>query len=290
MNIVYRNGSVWATHCVRRNGRAGVRWYQVDVPSLNVAQKGNVEDPSLYYFMPSIAVNASDDMVLGFTGSDATIFASAMYAGRLSTDPADQVSVPISYKDGAGPYDHTGGSGSNRWGDYSLTTIDPTDDTTFWTIQEYARVSNNWGTYIAELAYAPACPTPNNYCASSINSTGVGAQIDYAGTTLVSANDFQLSTYGCPGNQVGIFYYGPNETSQAFGNGTRCVSGNTTRLPIISTDLFGFAVYPLDLTNLPPGGGIQAGDTVKFQFWYRDPAAGGAAFNLSNGLSATFCP
>ena len=25
-----------------------------------------------------------------------------------------------------------------RWGDYSATVVDPEDDTTFWTIQEYA--------------------------------------------------------------------------------------------------------------------------------------------------------
>jgi hypothetical protein len=35
---------------------------------------------------------------------------------------------------------------------------------------------------------------------------------------------------------------------------------------------------------------ITPGSTWTFQFWYRDLAAGGAGFNLSNELSATFCP
>ena len=39
-----------------------------------------------------------------------------------------------------------------------------------------------------------------------------------------------------------------------------------------------------------PTSQITPGSTWYFQFWYRDSAAGGAAFNLSNGLSATFCP
>ncbi|MFT4538801.1 MAG: hypothetical protein ACI841_003409 [Planctomycetota bacterium] len=28
---------------------------------------------------------------------------------------------------------------------------------------------------------------------------------------------------------------------------------------------------------------------MNFQFWYRGAAFGGAGFNLSNGLRATFC-
>ena len=88
----------------------------------------------------------------------------------------------------------------------------------------------------------------------------------------------------------GIFYYGSSETSQPFGNGFRCIGGSTFRLPILQIDIFGFASYDIDFNNLPSGGGISGGDTVKFQFWFRDPAGGGAAYNLSDGLSATFCP
>ena len=59
--------------------------------------------------------------------------------------------------------------------------------------------------------------------------------------------------------------------------------------PPVTADGFGDVARPLDLT-LPPAdagpGMIQAGDTWNFQFWYRDPAAGGAGFNLSDGLEA----
>jgi hypothetical protein len=30
--------------------------------------------------------------------------------------------------------------------------------------------------------------------------------------------------------------------------------------------------------------------THRFQCWFRDPAAGGASFDLSNGLEVTFVP
>ncbi len=40
----------------------------------------------------------------------------------------------------------------NLWGDYSSTVVDPANDTSFWTIQEYARPlapdgSSRWGTW-----------------------------------------------------------------------------------------------------------------------------------------------
>ena len=290
MNALWRNGSVWATHGVSRSNRAAVRWYQVAVPGMSLVQSGTIDDPSLHYYMPSIAVNAADEVALGFSASNANQYVGAYWSGRLPSDPSGQAAVPQPYRTGIGPYNNNGGGGSNRWGDYSLTTVDPSDDASFWTIQEYARSNNEWGTFIAELGYPVACPAPTNYCTTSINSTGVGALMLYTGTTGVLANDFVLAASGCPANKVGLFYYGSSESAQAFGNGTRCIGGSTTRLPIISTDAFGFASYTLDLPNLPPGGAIQAGDTRKFQFWYRDPAGGGAAFNLSDGLSATFCP
>jgi hypothetical protein len=39
-----------------------------------------------------------------------------------------------------------------------------------------------------------------------------------------------------------------------------------------------------------PTGLVAPGSTWYFQAWFRDPAAGGAAFNLSDGLAVTFCP
>jgi hypothetical protein len=37
-------------------------------------------------------------------------------------------------------------------------------------------------------------------------------------------------------------------------------------------------------------GALTAGSTWYFQYWYRDPLAGGANFNLSDALGGTFCP
>lgn len=49
--------------------------------------------------------------------------------------------------------------------------------------------------------------------------------------------------------------------------------------------------HQLDNTMPPtPATQITAGSTWHFACWYRDPAAGGAFFNLSDALSITFIP
>ena len=42
--------------------------------------------------------------------------------------------------------------------------------------------------------------------------------------------------------------------------------------------------------TLPSGAGIGAFLTQHFQFWYRDPGAGGAGFNLSTAMTLVFLP
>ena len=71
----------------------------------------------------------------------------------------------------------------------------------------------------------------------------------------------------------------------------RCSRQTLYRLAPIQTDFLGTFVYPLDLTAPPePAAQIMPGSTWYFQFWYRDPADGGANFNLSNALTVPFTP
>jgi len=137
----------------------------------------------------------------------------------------------------------------------------------------------------------PICPPPESYCSSGPNSFGPGgARIQAVGSTSVASNDLQLQAVAAARSQPGLFYFGPEETQVTFGNGLRCVGGIVVRLPVVGTDAFGFATFDLDLLALPPAAAIQAGDTVHFQYWFRDPLAGGALFDLTDGLRITFCP
>jgi hypothetical protein len=133
------------------------------------------------------------------------------------------------------------------------------------------------------------CLAPTSYCVAAPNSTGSGAQISGIGTTSIAANDFGLRTTNLPANAVGLYFMGTTTLQQPFGNGFRCVGGSIVRLPIINADASGVAQYILNQASLPAGSQPQPGDVRRFQFWYRNVAAGGAGFNLSNGLEARFC-
>ena len=67
------------------------------------------------------------------------------------------------FKAGVASYQRLDGSSRNRWGDYSYTSLDPNDDMSLWTIQEYAKSpANTWGTYVVELlSPSPILANPN---------------------------------------------------------------------------------------------------------------------------------
>lgn len=138
-----------------------------------------------------------------------------------------------------------------------------------------------------------ACPTPASYCLTSPNSAGAGATMWYAGSTSVGTNDFELYAFGCPANKLGIFFHGSNATQVPMGNGWRCIANPIHRVGVVTTDGFGDASMRLDFTLPPLNMGpdaITVGSTRRFQLYYRDPAAGGARTNVTDGLAATFCP
>ena len=86
---------------------------------------------------------------MGFSGSSPTNYIAALYASRLAGKP---VVAPRVIRPGSIPYSNP------RWGDYSATTVDPTDDWSFWTVQEYAAPCSfvgEWETVIAKIRPSP---------------------------------------------------------------------------------------------------------------------------------------
>jgi len=133
-----------------------------------------------------------------------------------------------------------------------------------------------------------------NYCQTSPNSFGSGALISAGGSYSISDNAWNLSVSGSVPNQFGLFIYGLQATQVPAGNGFLCVGGTAYRvLPPIQGDPNGMASLAVDFTIPPFSSGpgmIVAGQTYYFQWWNRDPAAGGAKYNFSDGFEAVFCP
>jgi hypothetical protein len=170
--VVYQNRSgtesLWAsgTVCTDTNctGPTGVRWYKFNVtggtfPATPVQQQSwtNGND-GLWRFMPSIAVDANGNTAIGYSTSSTTQFPSIRYAGRLATDPIGNLTQGEAIMfNGTGSQTDTNG----RWGDYSMTTIDPADGMTFWHVNEYYATTSsfNWHTRIGKFAFGGG-PTP----------------------------------------------------------------------------------------------------------------------------------
>jgi len=120
------------------------------------------------------------------------------------------------------------------------------------------------------------------YCQANPNSTGAAAHICGQGSRSIAENDFTVNVDGLP-NTPGMLMYGPAQVQLSFGDGFRCVGGAVRRLAPMSATASSISI-DINLANLPLMAGVQA----NFQYWYRDPMAGGSGFNLSDGLSVDF--
>ncbi|HEX6186179.1 MAG TPA: lamin tail domain-containing protein, partial [Pyrinomonadaceae bacterium] len=185
-NAVFRNGGIYYAQTVALPAGSGIiidpfgrpyssanrtaaQWTRLDT-SGNFVDGGRIEDPTAtrtnggkWYAYPSIAVNRNGDVMVGFSEFESDDFADAGYAVRLSTDAAGTMRDPVIYKEGEDYYSKAFSGTRNRWGDYSATRIDPSNDRDIWTVQEYAgtrtvpnanNTTNNsrWGTFWAKVA------------------------------------------------------------------------------------------------------------------------------------------
>lgn len=134
------------------------------------------------------------------------------------------------------------------------------------------------------------CSEPTTYCVSSPNSTGTGALITAEGSRSVSRSEFSLRVTRSVPNQFGLFFYGAEQNQAPVGNGTLCISAPFFRLAPIRASSSGMASMTLDFEALSGAGVIESGSNWNFQWWYRDPAAGGSKYNFSNAVEVEFCP
>jgi len=160
--------SLWADQTVMLNypnGPTAINWYQFDVtggnfPATPVQQQTwtNGND-GLWRWMGSIAVDQNGNTAIGYSTSSPSIYASIRYAGCLANDPLNDLGQGEAIMtNGGGAQLHSAG----RWGDYSMTTIDPADSISFWHTNEYypTTSSASWFTRIGKFNFPRTAPTP----------------------------------------------------------------------------------------------------------------------------------
>jgi hypothetical protein len=177
LSAVWRNNSLWISTTINPNsgpdiGETTAHWIQLNTTTLDstfLTDQGNIGGEDIaadtYTFFPSIAVNSSGDMIVGFSASASTMYAGAYYAGRYSGDPAGNVNPSVVIKAGLDFYVRKFSGTRNRWGDYSGACVDPSDDESFWVFNEYAMTRGSgtapddgrWGTV---YGYVPISELP----------------------------------------------------------------------------------------------------------------------------------
>lgn len=186
--------------------RAGIRWYEFrqsgDNQPWSLYQEGTYTAPDgRHAWHGSLAMDGQGNIGMGYTSmsgpsTPSTVYISSYFTGRLSTDPLGTMTVSEGLiRNGNGKIPGT------RYGDYSKIDVDPSDDQTFWFINEYYN-SGRKGVVGAFQIQAGTpdteAPTnPTNLVASNI--TAGGATLSWnASTDNVGVDHYNISIDGSP--------------------------------------------------------------------------------------------
>src|SRR5437870_80232 len=144
-------------------GVAGARWYEIrrSGGTYSVYQQGTyAPNDGVHRWMGSVAMDKKGDIALGYSVVNGTnVYPGIRYTGRLSGDTLGQMTL------GEGTIINGSGiqrTSNSRWGDYTDMTVDPTDDCTFWYVNEYYTLAGQisstagWQTRIASFKL-PGC-------------------------------------------------------------------------------------------------------------------------------------
>ncbi len=227
--------SLWTVHNITVNSsgvgtssgnRDGARWYQLgtlaSTPSL--IQSGTLFDRAAsnprFFWIPSIAMNGQGHASLNSSTAGVGRFAEIASSGRLATDPLG-TTEPFDLTQASTTTYNLGTGSPKRWGDYSQTVVDPTDNQTFWSFQEYASGTNSWGVRVIQLkAPPPAVPA-----SASPN------------TILPGQSSVQVTITGTAQNGSGFFDPGPDTNGPGFAHHiSASVSGGVVVNSVAYTD------------------------------------------------------
>ena len=208
-----RNGRLWTAHAnavtsagvsseVDPQRRNGVRWYELNgvrssdnggVPL--VVQSGTIFDSAptaaaaRQYWMPTVMVSGQGHAALGFSTAGTPNHIDAATTGRLASDATGTTQAVTLYTASSNAYNppaDPGGANGRRWGDYSFTSLDPIDDMTMWTVQQYCSTPDTYGLQVAKLAAPPpATPSAASPPSVAINLSSVNVTI--TGTSVAGS-------------------------------------------------------------------------------------------------------
>ncbi len=215
-----RNGRLWTAQNIGvdntgiANGatrtRNGSRWYEIS--NLSAVAPTLIQSGTLFtatgtntfnernYWIPSVMVSGQGHMALGSSIAGTSEFANAATAGRLANDALGTLQAPVALTNSTTPYNpllDPGNIGFRRWGDYSYTSLDPCDDMTMWTVQEFCDATNSYGVRVVKLL-APPPATPSAANPPTVPQNVASFDVTITGTQVAGSGFFDPgSGFGC---------------------------------------------------------------------------------------------
>ncbi len=271
--IINEVGSLWTAHNIAVDstgvatsdlltGRNGSRWYELrdidTTPSL--FQSGTIFDSAdtnpRFYWIPSIMVSGQGHAALGFSTAGADEHANAATVGRLADDALGTTQTPELYTNSSTVYNPNDQSSPHRWGDYSYTSLDPSDDMTMWTIQEFCNAKNSYGVQVVKLlAPPPATPLSASPAIIPAGFLSVDLTITGENTTVPGSGFFDPGT--------GSANWSPNHISASISGIT--VNSVTYTDPLhasVNVSTVGSAPGSYNVTITNPDGQSATGTSI----------------------------
>ncbi|HEY3231836.1 MAG TPA: carboxypeptidase-like regulatory domain-containing protein, partial [Roseiflexaceae bacterium] len=224
-------------------GRAGVRWYEVRNPGGTPAifqQSTYAPSDTESRWMASAAQDRQGNLAIGFSASSSTVFPAIRYAGRLVSDPLNNLSQ------GEAVMQAGGGSqtGANRWGDYSMLAVDSTDDCTFWYTTEYYPTTSDadWHTRIGAFKFPGCTSAPTGGLQGTVTKAAGGGPIAGA---LVQAGAY--STFSDASGHYQFLHLPAGTytaTASAYGYTSQTASGIVVTVGVTTTHNFSLTALP----------------------------------------------
>jgi FlgD Ig-like domain len=189
---VLRDGKIYFAHSIANTTNAtyaSAKYGIYDIGTESITEQAEQGAIGYYYIYPTIAVDQNLNIAVTYSRSATTEYIGAYYSSKLAADPPGlRPSQPIEV--GHGNYVVDFGSGRNRWGDYLGICVDPDDFNSIFMLSEFAKNTNQWGTYIAEIRMIPF---PGIHTFISSSSLGFGnVEIN----TISDTMEVVISNYG----------------------------------------------------------------------------------------------
>jgi len=161
-------------------------------------QEGTYAPDAANRWNGSIAMDCNGDIALCYAKASSTISACLAYTGRVPSDPLGTMSLAETVVfPGSGSI-----TSSNRFGDYSHTSIDPADGNTFWHTGMYCSGGSKTGIYSFQIAPCTVGLNEEAAAVTAVTTVQTGDNITVKASNLPSNDENVVQLYDISGKKI----------------------------------------------------------------------------------------